>query len=83
MSAGAITATQQPGGHHPRVVQHQAIPGPKDLGQIANMVMRERLLTAIDDQQASIDPRGGWLLGNQVPRQFIVVLIEFAHFHRV
>ena len=83
MSAGALAATQQPGGHHLRVVQHQAIPRPKDLGQIANVVMCERLLAAIDDQQPGIDPRGDRLLGDQVPRQFVVVLIEFAHFHRV
>ena len=79
MAAGAIAAAQQPGGHHPRIVQHKAIPGPKDLGQIANVMMRQRLLAAIDDQQAGIDPRGDRLLGDQVPRQFVVVLIEFAH----
>ena len=83
VSAGAVAATQQPGGHDLRIVQHEAIAGPKDLGQIANVVMRERLLAAIDDQQAGIDPRGGRLLGDQVPRQFVVVLIEFAHFNRV
>ena len=79
----ALATAQQPGGHHARVVQHKAIPGPKDLGQIANVVMRQRLLAAIDDQQAGIDPRGGRLLGDQVPRQFVVVLIELAHFNRV
>ena len=83
MSARTLAATQQPGGHHPRIIQHEAVAGPKDLRQVANVMMRQRLLAAINDQQAGIDPRGGRLLGDQVPRQFVVVLIEVAHFNKV
>ena len=83
MSAGALAATEQPGRHDSRVIQYEAIPRPKDLGQIANVVMCQRLLAAINDQQPGINPRGNWLLGDQVPRQFIVILIELAHCNRV
>ncbi len=50
MAAGALAASQQSGRHYAGIVKHQAIAGPKNLRQVANMVMGQRLLAAIDDQ---------------------------------
>ena len=71
--------TDQARRHDARVVQHQAIPSDKDLGQIANVPVGERLRGAIDDQQPGIGPVGNGKLGDQCPRQFVVVLVDLRH----
>ena len=78
MAAGAFAAAEQPGGNDLRVIQNQAIAGAQQFRQIADVVVRQRLALAVDDQQSSIDARRHRLLGNQMPRQFIVVLVDFA-----
>ena len=79
MAARVVTPAHQPGRHHPRVVDHQAIVRPQDFGQVSNVFVFQRLAPSIDDQQPGVGSANGRRLRDQLLRQFIVVLVQFRH----
>ena len=79
MAAGVGAAADQPGRHHPRIVDHQAIAPAKDIGHVADVAVFQRVAAAIDDHHPGIAATDGRRLGNQLLRQIVVVLIQFRH----
>ncbi len=63
---------RQLGGNHLRVVQHQPIAARQQVRQIADVVVLDRLPTAVDDHQPGIGAMAERLLGHQVAGQLIV-----------
>jgi hypothetical protein len=48
MSTRAVSATQQSGGYDLRIIEYEAIPRSKYSWQVADMMVRQRLFTAVD-----------------------------------
>ena len=77
--ARAVPAADQPGGHDPRVVNHQAVALPEDFGQIADVLVVQRVGATVHHQQPGVAPANHRRLGNQPLRQIVVVLVQFRH----
>ena len=65
--------------NHPRVVQRQTIPALQKFPQISDMMMGKRTLATINNQRRAFVRDDARRLGNQLPRQVVVVLVNFAH----
>ena len=74
-------AAKKSGGYHPRVIKHQQITGPEQIGQISKPAIRQQA-ALFETQQPRSPALGQGSLGNQVLGQF-VEKIAFQHGRRV
>ena len=72
-------AAHQPGGHHAGVVDHDQVAGGEQVGQVANLPVLERAGAAAGDEQPGRRPVGQRLLGDEFPRQVVVVEVGVGH----
>jgi len=79
MSARTRPAADKPGGNDPRVVDHQAIRPVQKLDQVADVLVLQRTIAAIDHQQPGVAAAYRRRLGNQPLRQIIVVVGQLGH----
>ena len=67
----------KPGGQHPGVVEHQTVPGAKELGQIIKMVVAGLTGPLVQRQQPGGVPPVQRGLGNQFLRKVKVKIRSF------
>ena len=68
-AAGQGIDAVQPGGNHARVVEHEHVAGPEQIGKILKLKMLQAMLGAMNDQQPGLVPARGGLLRDQFGRQ--------------
>ena len=69
--------SQQPGGQHPGVVEHQAVPRPQQLGEIEEVHMGGLAALPVQDQQPGGVPPLQRGLSNQLLRQIKIKISGF------
>ncbi|MFM1903291.1 MAG: hypothetical protein RLZZ440_1191, partial [Planctomycetota bacterium] len=72
-------STDKPRGHDPGVVDHEQIAGREQVGQIPHLPVLDRLFPPPHDEEPRGRPISEWPLGDQFPRQVVVVEIGVAH----
>ena len=76
---GAIATADEAGGNDFRVVEDQAVGRPQDFGQIADMTVLDLVARPIDEHQPGVAAFGQRMLGDELARQFEVVVGELGH----
>lgn len=76
---GRGPSADEPRRHHPRVIHDDEIIRREQVGQVADLAVRERTIHAPDDQESRGGPVSQRLLGDQFPREFVVVEVRVGH----
>ena len=79
LPAGGGAPADEPGGHHPRVVDDDEVARREDLRQIADAAVMQRARRPVHDEQPRRGPVGERLLGDEVGGQVVVVEIGVGH----
>ena len=78
--AAGRTVADEPGRQHPGVIQHEAVPGAQELGQVIEMMVADLTGGLVQCHQPGAVPAVKWSLRNELLGQ---VIVKIACLHRM